>query len=322
VSRFFAEGATAERESEVVLLDLDTVDFANIHNGGALHFGVDGKLYVGVGDHGRGSNAQSLTNLLGKILRINADGSIPGDNPFQDPRTGQKSAIWALGLRNPFTFAINRINGRMLINDVGLSTWEEINDGVPGANYGWPNLEGPGSNGAYRNPVFSYPHSVGGTGVTDCAITGGIFYTPDVKNFPTNFIGSYFFGDWCSGAIRRLTPGGVVSNFIGGADLIVDLKIGPDGALYVLNRQSFLLTGSVVRFSWTDPVRLQIASMSEANSTQLTAYGRADHTYILDASSDLIHWASIATNATSVGTVKFSENGVTNNSQRFYRVRE
>ena len=83
------------------------------------------------------------TNRLGKILRINPDGSIPTDNPFFSTATGVNRAIWALGLRNPFTFAFQPGTGRIFINDVGQSAWEEINDGVAGANYGWPECEGP-----------------------------------------------------------------------------------------------------------------------------------------------------------------------------------
>ena len=76
--------------------------------------------------------------MLGKILRINSDGTIPTDNPFFNTAPGVNRAIWALGLRNPFTFAFQPGTGRMFINDVGQKTWEEINDGIAGSNYGWP----------------------------------------------------------------------------------------------------------------------------------------------------------------------------------------
>ena len=112
------------------------------HNGGAIHFGPDGKLYVAVGDNATGANAQSLANRHGKMLRINADGTIPADNPFFITATGANRAIWALGLRNPFTFTFQPGTGRMHINDVGQNTWEEINVGAAGANYGWPTTEG------------------------------------------------------------------------------------------------------------------------------------------------------------------------------------
>jgi glucose/arabinose dehydrogenase len=98
-----------------------------------------------VGENANSANSQTLANLLGKMLRIDADGSIPTDNPFYNTASGVNRAIWALGLRNPFTFAIQPGTGpgtgRMFINDVGESSWE-INDGFRGTNYGWPNCEG------------------------------------------------------------------------------------------------------------------------------------------------------------------------------------
>src|SRR5439155_12911459 len=138
VSRFTASGDVAVAGSETVILELDDLSTASNHNGGAIHFGPDGRLYVAVGENATSANAQTLANRLGKMLRINADGSIPIDNPFSSTAVGVNRAIWALGLRNPFTFAIQPGTGRMFINDVGQSTWEEIDDGVAGANYGWP----------------------------------------------------------------------------------------------------------------------------------------------------------------------------------------
>ena len=84
-----------------------------------MHFGPDGSLYIAVGENANRNNAQTLDNLLGKMLRINADGTIPTDNPFVNQATGDNDAIWALGLRNPFTFAFQPGTGRMFINDVG-----------------------------------------------------------------------------------------------------------------------------------------------------------------------------------------------------------
>src|SRR5262249_39606229 len=106
VSRFVANGDVAVPGSEAIILDLDALSGATHHNGGAIHFGPDGKLYIGVGENANGANAQTLDNLLGKILRIDGDGTIPSDNPFFDVTSGRNRAIWALGLRNPFTFAV------------------------------------------------------------------------------------------------------------------------------------------------------------------------------------------------------------------------
>src|SRR4051794_22250124 len=112
VSRFTASGNVAVPGSEVAILDLNDLSSATNHNGGALHFGPDGKLYVAVGENANGANSQTLSNLLGKILRLNADGSIPPDNPFYTQTTGVNRAIWALGLRNPYTFSFQPGTGR------------------------------------------------------------------------------------------------------------------------------------------------------------------------------------------------------------------
>jgi len=114
VSRFTANGDVAVSGSEVVILELNNLSAATNHNGGALHFGIDDKLYIGVGENANSSNAQILSNLLGKMLRINPDGSIPTDNPFYSTASGMNRAIWALGLRNPFSFAVQPGTGRRL----------------------------------------------------------------------------------------------------------------------------------------------------------------------------------------------------------------
>ncbi|MGZ8848632.1 MAG: PQQ-dependent sugar dehydrogenase, partial [Pyrinomonadaceae bacterium] len=112
VSRFTADGDVVVAGSEVPILDLETLSASN-HNGGAIHFGPDGKLYVAVGENAVPSNAQTLNNRLGKMLRINPDGSIPSDNPFFNTAPGDNRSIWALGLRNPFTFAFQPGTGRV-----------------------------------------------------------------------------------------------------------------------------------------------------------------------------------------------------------------
>ena len=127
------------------------------HNGGALAFGPDEKLYIAVGENAVASNAQSLGNRLGKILRLNKDGSIPSDNPFFSTASGVNRAIWALGLRNPFTFAFNASGTSMFINDVGQGTWEEINEGRAGANYGWPTTEGATTDPRFDPPTTRLP---------------------------------------------------------------------------------------------------------------------------------------------------------------------
>jgi glucose/arabinose dehydrogenase len=240
VSRFTANGNVAVPGSETIILELDNLSGATNHNGGAIHFGLDGKLYVGVGENANGANAQSLNNRLGKILRLNADGTIPPDNPTSFPGiggtpTGANRSIWAVGLRNPFTFAFQPGTGRMFINDVGQSTWEEINDGIVASNYGWPNCEGDCGNPNFRDPLFQYGHNTGTP--TGCAIVGGAFYNPPVNQFPASYVGKYFFADLCSGFIRVMDPSNNTSSaFATGLSTPVDLQVGPEGSLYYLVR--------------------------------------------------------------------------------------
>ena len=123
LSRFTVIGNTALPGSEMLLLESpDTV--ATIHHGGALAFGPDGKLYWGKGDNGTGANAQNLTNIYGKILRINPDGSTPSDNPVLTP--GALPQIYAYGLRNPFRLTFTP-TGELLVADVGAASFEELN---------------------------------------------------------------------------------------------------------------------------------------------------------------------------------------------------
>ncbi|MGB9179709.1 MAG: PQQ-dependent sugar dehydrogenase [Pyrinomonadaceae bacterium] len=251
ISRFTANGDVAVAGSEVVLLDLNNLSSATNHNGGAIHFGLDGKLYAGVGENANGANAQTLANLLGKILRINSDGTIPTDNPFFNTATGNNRAIWALGLRNPFTFAVKPETGRLFINDVGQSAWEEIDDGIAGSNYGWAICEGTCSNAGFTNPLFQYGHTPPTGSTTGCAIAGGAFYNPATARFPGAYINTYFFADLCSGWIRRYDPAtGAVTDFASGISSPVDLQVSADGALYYLARG----TNSVFRITYTLPL--------------------------------------------------------------------
>jgi glucose/arabinose dehydrogenase len=266
VSRFTANGNVAVAGSEVVLLNLNTLSAARNHNGGAIHFGNDGKLFIAVGDNANGDNAQRLGNLFGKILRINRDGSIPTGNPFVDRTSGVNRSIWALGLRNPFTTAFQRSTGRLFINDVGQTTYEEVNQGKAGANYGWPDAEGVSSNPVFTDPIYFYGHSADA-----CAITGGAFYEADVLAFPAWSHGQYFFADYCAGWIRRFNPETrTVAGFATGIGGPVDLKVGPDGALYYLARRA----GHVGRISYgvSQPpvVTLQPASRTIAVGQSVT----------------------------------------------------
>jgi glucose/arabinose dehydrogenase len=267
VSRFTANGDVAVAGSEVPLLNLNNLSSASNHNGGSLHFGPDGKLYIAVGENATPANAQSLSNLLGKILRINSDGTIPTDNPTSFPgitgtTSGVNRAIWSVGLRNPYTFAFQNGTGRMFINDVGQDTWEEINEGSAGVNYGWPTTEGPTTDARFVSPLFWYGH--GSSATTGCAITGGAFYNPATNQFPSDYAGTYFFADFCSGWIRRLDPanGNAVTPFASGINSPVDLQVGADGSLYYLARG----VGSIYKVQYTASLAPSITTQPASQS--------------------------------------------------------
>jgi uncharacterized repeat protein (TIGR03806 family) len=259
ISRFTARGDRAIPGSERILLEGD--DQRKLggsqpggHQGGAIHFGKDGKLYISIGEQTAGAPAQRFDTFQGKILRINPDGSIPDDNPFIKKAKGKYRAIWALGLRNPFAFAVQPGTGRVFINDVGDARWEEINEGVAGANYGWPESEGYTANPRHRSPIHAYDHTVGRS------ITGGAFYNPSVHQFPAEYIGKYFFADYMDNWVRVLDPDDpkAIKVFATGLAAPVDLKVGPDGSLYCLNRLEWVKddkfkprTGSLVRINYT-----------------------------------------------------------------------
>ena len=250
VSRFTASGDVATG-GETVLLDLPNLVATN-HNGGAIHFGPDGKLYIAVGENAVGSNAQSLNTTLGKLLRINSDGTIPGDNPFFGSTTGISQSIWARGLRNPFTFAFQPGSGRLFINDVGENTWEEINDGLAGANYGWPTTEGNTTIPEFTSPFYTYNHTNG------CAITGGDFYNPAQVMFPASYTGDYFFADYCGGWIRSIDLGTkVVSTLATGINSPTDLQVAADGSLYYIERGSGSIRRITYQASGTPPAIAQ-----------------------------------------------------------------
>jgi glucose/arabinose dehydrogenase len=249
ISRLVAAGSgDTSTGTESVLVDLPALSAATNHNGGAIHFGADGKLYVGVGDNHQGSKAPDLSDPFGKLLRFNDDGGIPTDNPHYTTQAGIARAVWAHGLRNPFTFAVQPGTGRIHINDVGEDGWEEVNLAQAGAHYGWPSTEGPTTSAGIASPLFAYRHSdasPAGSGpggfFTGFSIAGGAFY-PAAGPFPAAYHGQYFFADFVSRFVARLDPASGQSSVLAHlAGNPVDMLAGADGALYVLTR------GTVVR---------------------------------------------------------------------------
>ncbi|WP_296383734.1 PQQ-dependent sugar dehydrogenase [Winogradskyella sp.] len=222
VSRFSRNGSNpsiADPNSEFPILNFNQ-PFSN-HNGGDLAFGPDGYLYISTGDGGSGGdpqgNSQNTSNLLGNLLRIDIDTttpplnySIPSNNPFVGSSTA-RDEIWAYGLRNPWKFSFDRLNGDIWIGDVGQGEFEEINrasGSSGGLNYGWRCYEGNNFT-TYNNtncpsmstmtfPVSEYSHF---DGEFKCSVTGGYRYRGSA--YP-NFEGWYFFADYCSGEIGNL----------------------------------------------------------------------------------------------------------------------
>jgi hypothetical protein len=221
VSRFTASppnSLTISAATEEVLYST-AQDFTN-HNGGSIAFGLDGMLYILIGDGGGSGDpnnrAQNLTSPLGKVLRIDVHGppqpplayAIPPTNPFLNT-PGARPEIWAYGLRNPYRGAVDPATGMLVLGDVGQNAFEEINLIEPGRNYGWrlkeafacfnppagcqniPNL---------TDPLLAYDHSVGRS------VTGGVFgFGPET---PPSLQGRYLFGDFISGRVwsTRINP--------------------------------------------------------------------------------------------------------------------
>lgn len=237
VSRFTVNGDAATPSSELILINFNTLSTVGWHNGGGLVHGDDGKIYASTGENANGANAQNMSNLLGKIIRINTDGSIPVDNPFYNSASGQNRAIYALGLRNPFRMKLQPGTGKIYINDVGAGRAEEVNELKAGNNYGWPGIEGKRTTQTapdrYQDPIFFYGHSGDA-----CSITGGAFYSPTTAHFPTQYEGKYFFLDYCAGWIRYIDPANnyTVSNFATGVDRGLDMLVDPLGNMYYLAR--------------------------------------------------------------------------------------
>jgi glucose/arabinose dehydrogenase len=219
--------------------------FAN-HNGGAVLFGPEGKLYLSLGDGGSGGdprgNGQNTDALLGKILRIDVDGAaagpyiVPPDNPFANG--GGAPEIWHWGMRNPWRMSFDRATGDLWIGDVGQDAWEEVDvsrTGVGGLNFGWNAMEGSHCyNGRTCDstgltfPVAEYGHDLG------CTVIGGYVYRGTRYPF---LVGTYLLADYCTGTIFAIdaATNGVVKPVVVGAGGSEISAFGEDvdGELYV-----------------------------------------------------------------------------------------
>jgi len=204
-----AQGGAIDKASQLLILEF-AQPFAN-HNGGAIRFGPDGMLYLGLGDGGSAGdpqgNGQNLGVLLGKIIRIDVRNAskeqpyvVPSDNPFVS-RQDARPEIWTYGMRNPWRMAFDTATGALWVGDVGQGAVEEIDIATKGGNFGWNTTEGdrchkPSSNCDRTGlvaPVASYSHEGG-----RCSVVGGMVYrgtkVPEI-------LGSYVYGDTCSGEI-------------------------------------------------------------------------------------------------------------------------
>jgi glucose/arabinose dehydrogenase len=251
------------------------------HTLGSLHFARDGTLFVGVGDGAEAGpsdanplRAHDLTSPNGKILRIRPDGSAPSDNPFYDGTNSWRSRVWQYGLRNPFGFSQHPDTDEIYLGDVGWNTWEEIDHGPAGTNFGWPCFEGNGPQPTYRNqfaqcvalpassvtpPFFTYDRSIGS------AVIGGPFLAD--THYPQEYWGNFFFADYTGNWIRRVVFDSEhrpvsVQPFATDVEAPVALSLGPDGTIYYLS----FTTGEVRRIRYNGPVAAAAATPTYGHS--------------------------------------------------------
>jgi glucose/arabinose dehydrogenase len=301
VARFTLDSNGANKinpNSELILID-NILSVAANHNGGDLHFGPDGNLYIAVGDGGcdpydkggcaeNNKAARDKHTLMGKILRIRPDGTIPADNPFTGANSGRCNVTgrtttgnhcqetFAWGLRNPFRMSFKPGTDEFYINDVGQRSWEEINASQKGADYGWNDRDGFCAREGYysltgcrttplavvngqTDPLLTYPHPEvkpsGYSGPTGKSVTGGAFVPTD-SGWPAEYIGDYLFGDYVAGWIYRLDvkPNGSseVKPFAENLGKIIELKFGPapggSKVLYVVTHEN---KGQLKRLSFS-----------------------------------------------------------------------
>jgi glucose/arabinose dehydrogenase len=260
ISRFTASPTsnTASSTSELKILTIGHPTYSN-HNGGQLAF-RGGYLYIGVGDGGGGGdpngNAQKLTTLLGKILRIDIDHHCsgrnycsPSTNPFASSSTA-KHAIWDYGLRNPWRFSFNTATGGLRIGDVGQGDREELDAiarGAGGKNLGWDCREGTLNTvslygGSYCTgktftaPVYEYSHANG-----RCAVIGGFVYNG--KAYASVMGGVYLYADYCTGEIWGLadSSSGWINHLVGRrAASITSFGQAVNGELYMVDAKGVL----------------------------------------------------------------------------------
>ena len=218
------DGEAAEVTPILDNLPINEGGAIDAHQGGALVFGPDGTLYVAVGDTGRPALAQDPSALVGKILRINPDGSVPADNPLPG------SPVFALGLRNPWGFAVHPATGDIYVSDNGNKSHDRIVLLRPSANYGWPVVEGPSDDPRFTPAVWDSGNGADArNGMTALIVYDGSMF-PEHRE-------ALFFCAFRTGKLRRLTLGGPARDRAESqqrleAECRLGLAQGPDGAIY------------------------------------------------------------------------------------------
>lgn len=216
--------------------------FNQYHNGGGLDADLQGHIFFSIGENYKPQLAQDPTVENGKVMRINRDGGIPADNPYLNA-PGSLPALYAVGLRNPFRLSVDTATGKVFVGDVGSDYAEEINQILPGKNYGWPEQEGDRCPNpcTFERPLYFYRH--GTTGRT--IILGPTYHG---SAYPASQEGRLFFGDWMVGLIDTMNPAAPpdLANFSTGNGNILDLDLGPDGKMYFIEHYS----GKVIRIDY------------------------------------------------------------------------
>ena len=246
LSRFTLTGDTIDPASEVVLFEGDNQNELRApvpagHQGGGIAIGPDNCLYASIGEMTTQQPSQRLDSLLGKVVRLRLDGAIPEDNPFYAQAQGKYRAIWAIGLRNPFFLAFHPKDGRLFANDIGQATYEEVNEIVAGANYGWPDAEGRVEMSKFRDPLVDYGRTLGGS------LGGGCFYRvkPGMPHaFPPEWDGRYlvmdFMAGWLAWVDEAAKPRPQLKLLARNLAKPVAADVAADGSVLVLERNTWL----------------------------------------------------------------------------------
>ncbi|MGH7156538.1 MAG: PQQ-dependent sugar dehydrogenase [Candidatus Saccharimonadales bacterium] len=232
LSRVTVKNDVADPATEKIFAKGDQVANPH-HNANDLHIGPDGKLWWSVGDNVPNQyNAQTLSNIYGKVLRYNLDGSVPSDSPFLNV-PGAIPNIYTLGMRNPFRFSFLP-NNKAIVAETGQDLWEELDVQRSGSNYGWPFEEGTCGSCGYADPVYAYGHTP-----DDGAISAIAPYTG--STFPKKYNNAVFYGDYNRQGIEYVTFDSTFTTetshnvFDNSEGAIADMREGPDGNLYYMD---------------------------------------------------------------------------------------